>query len=55
MIVDFGFPCNSRTIMRGDMDFTFIMLLHSFDDKRKPTPPMEDLLEFLVADDVISW
>ena len=55
MIVDFGLPWSSRTMMRGEMDSTFRMFSEALDDKRKPTPPTEELDEFFVAEDVISW
>jgi len=54
MRVILGLPSNSMIIIRGEMDSTLIRLLLAFGDKRKPTPPTEALLEFLIADDVTS-
>ena len=53
--VDFGLTWSSRTMMRGEMGSTFRMFSEALDDKRKPTSPTEELDEFFVAEDVISW
>ena len=55
MIVALGFPSSSKMMMRGDIDSTFKRLSLAFDDNWKPTPPTDESLEFLVADEVTSW
>ena len=54
MIVVLGFPSNSKIMMRGDIDSTFKILSLAFDESKKPTPPTDEFLEVLVADEVTS-
>ena len=54
MIVVFGLPWSSNTIMRGEIDSTFMRLSLALGDKRNPTPLTDEFELFLVAEDVTS-
>ena len=49
-----GFPLRVRTIILGEIVSTSRRLSQALDERRKPTPPTEELLEFLVDEDVTS-
>ena len=49
-----GFPLRVRTIILGEIDSTSRRLSQALDERRKPIPPTDELLEFLVDEDVTS-
>ena len=50
-----GLPFSSITIILEEMDSTPRKLALALGERRKPTPPTDELLEFLVDEVVISW
>ena len=50
-----GLPSSSSTMILGEIDSTPSRLLLALEDRRKPTPPTDALLEFFDAEEVTSW